>query len=53
MVTGPVAVYKLLEMAPTTMRFLFNMNAPESLDQAKALYERLRERCPRTECVEV
>ena len=47
--TGEEDVRKLLDVAPPTMRFLFNMDARESFDETKALYERLRERCPRTE----
>ncbi len=47
--TGEEDVHKLLEMAPPKARFLFNMPAQESLDETKALYERLRERCPRLE----
>ena len=41
-------VYEMLDMALPNTRFLFNMGA-KPLDEAKAMLERLRARCPRAE----
>ncbi|MCX7599658.1 MAG: hypothetical protein N2512_12450 [Armatimonadetes bacterium] len=41
-------VNEMLDMALPESRFIFNM-PPVPLDEAKALYERMRERCPREE----
>jgi hypothetical protein len=45
---GEARARELLEMAKPGTRFLFNVGAP-TLDEAKAVYERVRELCPRTE----
>ena len=39
---------ELLDMAKPDTRFLFNVGAP-TLDESKAVYEGVRELCPRTE----
>lgn len=41
-------VYEMLDMALPNTRFLFNMSA-QPLDEAKAMLERLRARCPRSD----
>jgi hypothetical protein len=46
--TAEEKIYEILEVAPPTTRFLFDMG-PEPLEAAKATFERLRARCPRVE----
>lgn len=47
-VTCEADVYQYLDIAQPDTRYLFNVSA-SSLDDAKAIFARLRERCPRTE----
>jgi len=44
--TGEAEAHRMLDLALPTTRFLFNMPA-QPLEEAKATYARLRERCPR------